>query len=348
MSVITDAKHEDQLTRAALIVLKLVPLAHEAFLSLGGCASLSALPRPRFDMQTEHLVPLAIETEDNEVTELVSVFLGPHEKLTGNHDPNLASERRARYDGVIQYGSRLLVVIESKLYANASEQQSLDINTKGLTCKEARLAHVRWQDLLDRWWKLTELGVLGHAEEEILSDFFDNAEDNFGDLLPYTDLERCGGNEKRLLRRLRMILEQATGLLGENYKGGVATPSGEIFSPGAHVMFPSDQVKAIQRVALSLEGDHIRLGGSPGEQKIQYQKVYGDPRRVEALVALTENPGWDLKANFHIAYRNCRPEHRWYPPKHLPGPVYARQWIDDVQDGHARGRWRAQIDDPIG
>jgi hypothetical protein len=51
-----DAKHEDQLTRAALIVLKLVPLAHEAFLGLAGCERLSALPRPHFAIQTEKLV----------------------------------------------------------------------------------------------------------------------------------------------------------------------------------------------------------------------------------------------------------------------------------------------------
>jgi hypothetical protein len=57
----------------------------------------------------------------------VSVFLAPHENLVATQEPNLASERRARYDGVIQYGSRLLVVIESKLYANASEQQSLEL-----------------------------------------------------------------------------------------------------------------------------------------------------------------------------------------------------------------------------
>ena len=119
-----DAKHEDQLTRAALIVMKLVPLAHEAFLGLAGCERLSGLPAARFDMQTEKLVPLDPDAEDPEVAEVVSVFLGPHENLAETQEANLASARRARYDGVIQYGSDLLVVIESKLYASASEQGS--------------------------------------------------------------------------------------------------------------------------------------------------------------------------------------------------------------------------------
>src|SRR6476646_10912325 len=59
-----DAKHEDQLTRAALIVMKLVPLAHEAFLGLAGCERMSALPRPHFEMQTGKLVTPDPDAED--------------------------------------------------------------------------------------------------------------------------------------------------------------------------------------------------------------------------------------------------------------------------------------------
>jgi hypothetical protein len=128
-----DPKHEDQLTRAALIVMRLVPLCQEAFLGLADCPRLSALPRPRFDMQTESLVALDIEVEDPTVDELVSVFLGPHEDLgAGTDELNLASERRARYDGVIQYGTALVIVIESKLYASASEQQALEFTQNNL------------------------------------------------------------------------------------------------------------------------------------------------------------------------------------------------------------------------
>lgn len=104
--------------------------------------------------KTDKLVPLGTETEDPEVAEIVSVFIGPHEDLVESQEPDLASERRARYDGVIQCGSNLLLAIESKLYANASEQQSLDINTGGLAAKKSRQRAVRWQELLDRWWNL--------------------------------------------------------------------------------------------------------------------------------------------------------------------------------------------------
>ncbi|WP_163726852.1 hypothetical protein [Mycobacterium gallinarum] len=331
-----DAKHEDQLTRAALIVLKLVPLAHAAFLDLAKCYPLSALPRPRFAMQTEKLVPLDPDAEDPELAELVSVFLGPHENLVETQEPNLASERRARYDGVIEYGSRLLVVIESKLYANASDQQSLDINTKGIAPKKKRRVPVRWQELLDRWWNLVELGVLGPAEKEVMNDFFNNAEENFGDLLPYTDLERCGDNRGRRLRRLRTILEKATGFSAE-----VRDVLGH-----AGVKFPASQVVAFDRVSLYIEGDNLIVSVWPAELAPQYKRVYSDPERAEALIALTENPAWQVNANLYLAYWRASGPQRWYPARHVPGPAYVRQWVKDFHDHRAGRRPREDVNDP--
>ncbi len=331
-----DAKHEDQLTRAALIVMKLVPLAHEAFLGLSRSQRLSELPRPRFDMQTEKLVPLGTETEDPKIAELVSVFLGPHENLMGgSQDLNLASERRARYDGVIQYGMDLLIVIESKLYADASEQQALDINTKGLAHKKKRWIPIRWQELLDRWWNLMERGVLGPAESEVLNDFFENAEENFGDLLPYTDLERCGDNPRRRLRRLQAILEKATGLSAE-----VSNLYGH-----AGVKFPTDQVIAFDRVSLYIEGDNIVISAWPAELAPQYKRVYSDPKKVEALIALTEDPSWRVQGNLHLAYWRSSGPQRWYPARRLPGKVYVHQWIEDFRDHRARRLPREQLHD---
>lgn len=100
-----------------------------------------------------------------------------------------------------------------------------------------------------------ELRVLGLAEAEVLSDFFDNAEENFGDLLPYTDLERCGDHPGRRLRRLRTILEKATGFTAE-----VRDVSGH-----AGVKFPGNQVVAFDRVSLYIKGSDVVLSAWPAE-----------------------------------------------------------------------------------
>lgn len=331
-----EAKHEDQLTRAALIVLKLVPLAHAAFLDVAQCRPLSNLPRPLFNMQTEHLVSLDVDAEDPELAELVSVFLGPHENLVGEAEPNLASERRARYDGVIQYGSELLVVIESKLYANASEQQALEINAKGLAPKASRWVHVRWQTLLERWMNLMELKVLGPGEVEVMNDFFANAEENFGDLLPYTDLARCGDHQGRRHRRLRAILEDATGLPAE-----VRDVLGH-----AGVKLPSDTVIAVDRVSLYEDGGNLIVSMWPAELAPQYERVYSKSKRAEALSALATDPAWQVHPNFYLAYWRAAVPRRWYPERHLDGPDYIRQWVDDFRDGRAGRRPREDIYSP--
>lgn len=330
-----DAKHEDQLTRAALIVLKLVPLAHEAFLRLAGCQPLSSLPVAAFAMQTGKLAAVAVDNEDCEVDELVSIFLAPHDNIEAPQ-PNLASERKARYDGVIQYGARLVVVIESKLYADASEQQSLDINPGGLAAKYARMTAIRWQDLLDHWWNLLEGGLLGPAESGVMSDFFDNAEHNFADLLPYTDLERCGEHPGRQLRRLRAILEEATGLSAE-----VRDTLGH-----AGVKFEQGSVVAFDRASLYIDGGEVLVSVWPAELGPQYKRVYSDPQRAEALLALTDAPEWNVYPNFHLSFWRASVPRRWYPARHLAGATYVRQWIDDVHDQRAGRRPRDELAAP--
>lgn len=331
-----DAKHEDQLTRAALIVMNLIPLAHEAFLRLAGCPPLSTLPQPRFDMQTGNLIPLSAESEDiNEITELVSVFLAPHDNLAVA-EPNLASERKARYDGIIQYGPQLLVIIESKLYANADDLQSREINTGGLRAQTATRPVIRWQDLLDQWSNLLDLNILGHAERGVLDDFFTNAEAHFADLLPYTDLKRCRDHPGRQVRRLRSILEEATGTAAE-----VRDTFGH-----AGVKFEKHQAVAFDRASLYIRNNDVILSAWPAELAPQYTRVYSDRTRVENLIALTDNPDWHIAPNFHLSYWRASPPRRWYPGRHLPGPTYLRQWVNDFHDHKAGRRPSQDLTDP--
>lgn len=94
-----------------------------------------------------------------------------------------------------------------------------------------------------------------------------------------------------------------------------------------------------------LDGGNICLGMWPAELKPQYELVYSDPTKVEALIALSERPNWELGANFHLAYWLAAPGKRWYPRRHLSGPEYLRQWIDDLRDRRPGRRPRAELDD---
>lgn len=159
-----------------------------------------------------------------------------------------------------------------------------------------------------------------------------------------SDLDRCGGDVDCLLHRLLVVLEKATGMSGQLYPGFEA--SGKTFTAGAAVRFPQGRVIAVERVAMWVDGEHVHLAMWPCELLPQYKYVYSEPRRVEALIALTNHAGWELNSNFHLAYRFARPQQRWYPPRHLPGPAYLRQWIDDFRTGRAGARTRSELMDP--
>ena len=85
----------------------------------------------------------------------------------------------------------------------------------------------------------------------------------------------------------------------------------------------------------------------PAELKAQYTRVYSDPAKVEALIDVGNQAGWTLDSNFQPAHRFAQPAQRWYPGRHLPGPVYVRQWIDDFRAGCAGARARDEVADPM-
>jgi hypothetical protein len=147
--------------------------------------------------------------------------------------------------------------------------------------------------------------------------------------------------------RLLAVLEEATGIAGTSYPGsGTTFPSGRPLLSGADVKFPGKQIVAIERVSMWLDGETVCLSTWPGELQAQYKRVYSYPEKVERLIALGAEDGWQLNANFHLAYRFAKPHQRWYPGRQLTGPMYVRQWIDDYRDGRAGGRSREQIDYP--
>ena len=333
--------HEDQLTRAFLIVMKLVPEAHDALLGFIGKRTLAGLPQPRFDLQTENLIPPGADSGKSNVKKLVSIFLTPDEGVE-KLDAVESSDRRARYDGVIRYGSELLVVLESKLFSGVNSKQAVEINPKGGTWKSAKPVHIRWQEVLNRWWDLSESPNIESTKAEIIREFFDYAETYFADLLPFTDLARCKNNERRRLRRLRSLLQDATGLAGTITPRSEDPATGRKYPPGVNVKLPEDKVTAADRVGMWIEDDAVHLAMWLAELGRQYKHLYRHPDRAESLVRIAVQPGWKLDANFHIGYRFSRSFQRWYPARHLSGTDYVQQWIDDV-DHHAGQRTREQL-----
>jgi O-acetyl-ADP-ribose deacetylase len=124
-------------------------------------------------------------------------------------------------------------------------------------------------------------------------------------------------NEHLDAARLVAVVERATGL------------PANVTEDGGWVKFLPGQVRAAQRAGLLFDGSHVRLGMWPAELASQYKFVYSNPEKIEGLVALNDQPFWDVNANFHLAYWLSAPAKRWYPTRLLDGPTYMHQWLND-------------------
>ena len=117
------AGHEDQLTRALLIVLRLCPMAHGSWLRLvAPDLELSSLPPATFETQ-KRKIPLSIDPAE---VELISVFLTPEKPETAGVIEE--SDRKQVLDAIIDYEGQRVVVVENKIVVD-SDFQALNVNT---------------------------------------------------------------------------------------------------------------------------------------------------------------------------------------------------------------------------
>lgn len=277
-----DETHENALTRAALVVMRLIPLAHAEFIRLvDPTLSIAGLPPVSFDTQTSALHPelasrLGAGGEPPATPlEVISAFLAPSdESITIKVKP---SERTWLVDGALRYGDRLVIVVESKLQEDADSWQAenIPLGDLGPHCQlRPEGAVIPWHHLLESWMQLAELGLLNMTERTVLADFFDLAGQHFADLLPFKTLARAGANDTRIQRRVRDLLATATDaeLDWDSHFGW---------------WYAYAEWRSFERVALVASHEEtLSLELWPAHVKSQAQALYGNSRAHRTLGAL--------------------------------------------------------------
>jgi len=323
--------HEDQLTRAAMIVLRLVPLARETLLRAIGEPSQSELPDCAVDMQATHIVDASEESAaGGEVKRerLVSVFLTPDTEPAEGDGEVRDTHRGQRFDGVLRFDPELVVLLESKVctrWARRNGHRVGELNLGAARFAQRRTCVLRWHDLLESWWRLVELGVLSPAERALVQDLLAYAHQDFGHLLPFGSLRRVGADPVRRKWRLRTLLREATGLAPERI--GLA-----------HVRLDTTLgVVALQRAALDLDGQALVLHMWPGELKRQAEHLYRGGH-AEHLGELQENGSggqpqerarggpWRVEPQPQLGFRNAPARTRVYLTCRLDAATYVRRW----------------------
>lgn len=317
------ACHEDQLTRAAMIVMRAVPLARDALLSRIGAPPSARLPEVELDMQTPHVVvppPGGADVEPFVLQELVSVFLSPDVGLDLSSGKIHERDREQRLDGVLRFGSDLAVAIESKVIGLAATRQAEQLRMRGVEVKRSRIVSLGWHELLEDWWALLEREMLAPAERVLMEDLFGFAEDYFSGLLPFTTLGRAGEHDLRRQRRLVALLREAAGC--EDVTGETR--------PWAAASLMLDKAlgtTSTQRVTLRYEPGHLLLQSYPAELKPQAEAFYKTDRAQRLLdLAAGEHDRWHVRPNLQLAFRFATVPQRLFARTCLEVDEYVRRW----------------------
>jgi hypothetical protein len=312
--------HEDQLTRAAMIVLRLVPLARETLLREIGESSQSQLPDCAVDLQASHIIDPSEEGVANGKTvqrgRLVSVFLTPDFEPPEIDEEVTDTDSGQRFDGVLRFDPELVVLIESKVcrrWAKRNGHRVAKVNLGGVHFAKRRTCLLRWHDLLESWWRLAEIGVLSPAEQALVQDILSYAHQDFGQLLPFGSLRRVGKDPTRRKWRLRSLLREATAIAPERV--GLV-----------HVRLDTALgAVSIQRAALDIDDERLVLHLWPGELKAQAEHLYA-AGHAERLCELDDGGPWRVEPQPLLGFRNAPKRTRVYLTCTLDAREYARRW----------------------
>lgn len=313
------AGHENQLTRALLVVLRYSPMAHSAWLRLAVPEmGLHQLPKADFDTQTQWVLRPEVEAVDGEAIRGISIWLAPDpEQSTQQVESH---DRDQILDGVITYDNELVVVIETKINWGGWTDQPTRINLHGAPVLfDSTVRSVSWQHVLAALSDLMERELVSGAERLMVGDFLDLAEEHFPDIGPYTTLARCDSHRFRVERRLDAVLGGAVG--GTESRGaGWRNLAGAGKMQMAQLLFADD-------------GASVRLRMYAADTLRQSRAFYGDPPSVQSVLALQQS-GWSVIPNFHWGFMATG-----YAWAETPRPVeqYCEYWIHEISSTNELG-----------
>jgi len=310
------AWHENQLTRALLVVLRYSPICHQAWLHLvAPDRNLHDLPRAEFATQRQRILLKDADIPEGEAVPGISVWLAPGASGEAEmiKEPVQSSDRQQILDGIVTYGSSLVVVIENKITASEVTEQPHQINLHGAPVVFDKTPRsVTWQQLLGVLSDVMERELISGPERLLVGDFLEFVEQHFPEIGPYSTLRRCGDNGFRIERRLDSI--QGKALRTDAGKG-----QGWRDIAGTKKIF-------MAWLGLTIEGSDVCLRMYPGDTLGQSREFYGDAASVAGVLALRKDK-WNIEPNFHWGFMATG--YAWMKTP-LPVEQYCAYWVREM------------------
>lgn len=287
---------EDRLTRAFMVLVRLIPSVQAAFIEV--------VREKQLAQGDGALVPARTAT-DTGVTGLWSQTGTLHADegrvlsiLLTNHPwtPQSAvqpSTRKAVYDGVMHYGDEWIFAIENKPYGDVREEQ-LHPNIEGTSALQVdpRPIVIVWKDLIRRLHAIGESGWLDYTQQRLVDDFLQYARDDFPAIDPYPTLGHCGDDLNKLNRRCESLMKELAPDRLDTHRDA-----------GAYIDTP--EIQGAKRIIVTAEEQApntewtVDLKIYPGDTISQARHFYKNVD-TEALLQLTES--WDIRSNLHFSH----------------------------------------------
>jgi hypothetical protein len=291
--------HEDELTRAFLILIKNIPLVQAVFIEM--------VRSEMINQKCEQIIPHLLEKEsliesvETQVTnnnDLFKTILGRRVVSIVISDDKLyddikieSSERGARYDGLILYQPSWILIIENKPSIENIWIEQLKPNVSDEFEIEEKPISLSWRNIVEALSSLIERNMVHGADKILIDDFLEFVDNEYPRLNPYTHFSVCKDNEYLLTKRCIAIMEQI-GLGKVEYHRGWKH----------YIAYETDAIKKIA-LSVSFSGDEwsVMLEMMPGDTMNQARSFYThlQKSKIEDLI----NAGWKIQPNMHFAFR---------------------------------------------
>lgn len=296
--------HEDELTRSFLILVKNIPMVQVIFFEM-----------IRKEMNEENIESIAsgdlnVEeiytqlSDNNDVftsgmvdgRTLVSIIISD-DKFEGEASVK-QDDRKARYDGVALCSPSWLFIIENKPskeniwtgQLNPNIPEGIDIKIVEKPCC------LSWRGILSGLSLLMQNSMVNGIEKILVEDFIEYVDNEYSWLNPYTTFEVCKGNTYLLDKRCILAM----------FKFIIKGKNNDVMYHRGWKHYIESGRNTIKQIALdsSKNGDdwNITVWLHAGDT-MSAAKESLDKMDIDNLLKLKAH-GFDVKSNFHIAYRS--------------------------------------------
>ena len=294
--------HEDQLTRAFLILIRSIKLVEAVFLDLVENAMKTIGIEIRPATLSQKIGGLdSVETQvwsgtkarlSTESGRLVSIII-TDDKLDRKHRVE-RNDRTAVYDGFLKFKPDWVFVVENKpSHANVRIEQLSSAFNENFEI-EPKPIGLTWSDIISRLSLLVSNSLVQDAARVLLEDFLAYVDEFFPELNPFDKFRLCKGNVTLLERRCVTIMEAAALGMVEYHRGW-------------HYSIRLDNKRGVKEVALYPKSEPagawaVWLDIFPGDTLSQARSFYSSVN-VSKVTSLLDQK-WRIGPNFHVAYRS--------------------------------------------